>query len=63
MVPLLDEVDAFIDHHMKDSFVLMIQEIMSTLNIEQTFIISHNITPGQYDHIMHVMDITEEESN
>ena len=62
MVPLLDEVDAFIDHHMKDSFVLMIQEIMSTLNIEQTFIISHNITPGQYDHIMHVMDITEEEN-
>lgn len=48
---------------MKDSFVLMIQEIMSTLNIDQTFIISHNITPGQYDHIMHVMDITEEESN
>ena len=59
MVPLVDEVDAYVDTHMKDSFISMLQEIMTTLNIEQLFLISHNMAPGQYDHTVHILDITE----
>jgi hypothetical protein len=29
--------------------------------MEQMFIISHNISPGQYDNIVHVLNITGEE--
>ena len=42
-----------------ESFLLMIQEMMATLKIEQLFLISHNIQPGQYDHIVHVVDISK----
>lgn len=60
MVPLIDECDAFIDEAMKGSFVLMLQEMMTTLGVEQMFLISHNAHAGQYDHIVHVLDITED---
>lgn len=60
MVPLIDECDAFIDEAMKGSFVLMLQEMMTTLGVEQMFLISHNAHAGQYDHIVYILDITEE---
>lgn len=56
-VILCDEVDSFIDQHMSDGFVLMLQEIMSTLKMEQMFIISHKIVPEQYTHIIHPLNI------
>lgn len=62
MVGLSDEVDAFLDTQFKDSFILMMNEIMTTLNIEQMFIISHNMTPGQYENIVHVLNITGEDN-
>lgn len=61
MVGLLDETDSAIDQTFKDSYILMLNEIMTTLNMEQMFIISHNISPGQYDNIVHVLNITGEE--
>jgi chromosome segregation ATPase len=62
MVGLLDEIDAFTDAQFKDSYILMLSEIMTTLNIEQMFIISHNITPGQYENVVHVLNITGEDN-
>jgi chromosome segregation ATPase len=59
-VPLIDEIDAYVDGVMRDSFLMMLQEIMSTLKMEQMFLISHNIQPGQHDHSVHVVNITEE---
>ena len=59
-VPLIDEIDAYVDGVMRDSFLMMLQEIMSTLKMEQMFLISHNIQPGQHDHFVHVVNITEE---
>lgn len=58
-VALVDEIDAYIDAGMRDVFVLMLQEIMSTLKLEQMFLISHSIQPGQYSHIVHTIDITK----
>lgn len=58
-IPFIDEIDAYSDEEMRDSFVLMLQEIMATLRIEQLFMISHNILPSQYDQIVHVLDITK----
>lgn len=59
-VPLIDEIDAYLDTHIRDGFVLMLQEIMSTLKMEQLFLISHNIQPGQYGHIVHTIDLAKE---
>jgi DNA repair exonuclease SbcCD ATPase subunit len=62
-VPLIDEMDAALDAEMRDSFLMMLQEIMSVLKMEQMFIISHSTQPGAYDHAVHVIDISEEISN
>ena len=59
-VPLVDELDAYLDGVMRDSFILMLQEIMSTLKMEQLFLISHNIQPNQYEHIVQTIDISKE---
>lgn len=59
-VPLVDELDAYTDASFADSFVLMLSEIMSTLKMEQLFIISHKMLPGNYDHVVHVLDLSEE---
>lgn len=56
---LIDEIDAYIDAGMRDVFVLMLQEMMSTLKSEQSFLISHSIQPNQYEHIVHTIDITK----
>lgn len=58
-IPLIDEIDAYLDSFMHDSFLLMIQETMSVLKMEQLFMISHSITPGSYDHIIHTIDLTK----
>ena len=59
-IPLIDEMDAALDAEMRDSFLMMLQEIMSVLKMEQMFIISHSTQPGQYDHTVHVVNISEE---
>ena len=55
---LIDEIDAYLDTAMHGSFLLMLQEMMATLKMEQMFLISHNVQPGQYDHIVHTIDLT-----
>ena len=59
-VPLIDEMDAALDAEMRDSFLMMLQEIMSVLKMEQMFIISHSTQPGSYDHTVHVINISDE---
>jgi DNA repair exonuclease SbcCD ATPase subunit len=59
-VCLLDELDAYLDAHMRDSFLLMLQEIMATLRMEQMFLISHSILPDQYEHIVHAINLSDE---
>lgn len=62
-IPLIDEIDAYLDSAFRDSFILMLQEIMATLRMEQLFIISHNIKPNQYEHIVQTIDISKEINN
>ena len=60
-VALVDELDAYLDDMMHESFLMMLQEMMATLKMEQMFLISHNVQPGRYDHIVHVVDISKEQ--
>ena len=55
---LIDEIDAYLDTAMHESFLMMLQEMMATLKMEQMFLISHNVQPGQYDHIVHTIDLS-----
>ena len=57
-VCLIDEIDAALDSDMRDSYVLMIQELTAVLKMDQVFMISHSIQPGQYEHLVHVVDIS-----
>ena len=57
---LLDECDGYLDMSMRDAFVTMLQDIMSTLKMEQMFIISHSIQPNQYEYIVHTIDISHD---
>ena len=57
---LLDECDGYLDTSMRDAFVTMLHDIMSTLKMEQMFIISHSIQPNQYEHIVHTIDISHD---
>lgn len=57
-VPLVDEIDAYLDSTTRDDFVVMLSSMMSVLKMEQLFIISHNIQLGQYDHIVESVDIS-----
>ena len=47
-VPLLDEMDAYMDITAASSFVSMLSQIMIILNMEQLFIISHKIINTTY---------------
>lgn len=58
-VCLIDEIDAALDSDMRDSYVLMIQELTAVLKMDQVFMISHSIQPNQYEHIVHVVDLTK----
>lgn len=57
---IIDELDAFLDFEVSDGFVLMMNDIMTTLRMEQLFIISHKLQPGQYDHCVHTFDLLSE---
>lgn len=59
-IPIIDELDAFLDAEVSESFVMMLIDIMSTLRMEQLFDISHKLQPGQCDQYVHVFDITKE---
>lgn len=59
-VMLLDEEDAYMDAAMSDAFVLMLTEIMSTVKMDQLFIISHKMQPGLYDQTVHVLHLSDE---
>lgn len=59
-IPIIDELDAFLDAEVSESFVMMLIDIMSALQMEQLFDISHKLQPGQHDQYVHVFDITKE---
>jgi len=58
-VCLIDETDAYLDPMMHSSYLMMLQEMMATLKMEQLFLISHSVQPGQYDHIVHTIDLSK----
>ena len=58
-VCLIDEVDAYLDPVMHSSYLMMLQETMATLKMEQLFLISHSVQPGQYDHIVETIDLSK----
>jgi DNA repair exonuclease SbcCD ATPase subunit len=58
-VCLIDEIDAYLDPVMHSSYLMMLQETMATLKMEQLFLISHSVQPGQYDHIVHTIDLSK----
>lgn len=58
-VPLVDEIDAYLDMSIRDGFILMLESMMSVLGMEQMFLISHNLQKGQFGHIVYTVDISE----
>ena len=58
-VCLIDEIDAYLDPTHHSSYLMMLQETMATLKMEQLFLISHSVQPGQYDHIVHTIDLSK----
>ena len=59
-IPLVDEIDAYLDLSIRDDFILMLESMMNKLGMEQMFLISHNLQKGQYAHIVHTVDIIED---
>lgn len=59
-VPLIDECDGYMDLEQSSCFVSMLQDMMTILKIDQCFIISHHLQPGQYDHVVHTLDLLSE---
>lgn len=59
-IPLIDEIDAYIDSQMHSSFVLMLEAMMNVLKMDQMFLISHNLEPDQYDHIVHTINLSKQ---
>ena len=58
-IPLVDEIDAYLDMSIRDDFILMLESMMSKLGMEQMFLISHNLQKGQFSHIVHTIDLSE----
>lgn len=58
-IPLVDEIDAYLDASIRDDFILMLSAMMQTLGIEQMFLISHNLQKGQFEHIVNTIDLSE----
>lgn len=58
-IPLVDEIDAYLDMSFRDDFILMLESMMSKLGMEQMFLISHNLQKGQFSHIVHAIDLSE----
>ena len=59
-VPLVDELDAYLDTFMHEGFLLMLQEIMSTLRLDQMFLISHSIDPSLYESSVYCLNLSDE---
>ena len=59
-VPLVDELDAYLDTFMHEGFLLMLQEIMSTLRLEQMFLISHSIDQTLYESTVYCLNLSDE---
>ena len=59
-IPTVDELDAYLDGFMHDGFLMMLQEIMSTLKLEQMFLISHSIDPIMYESSVYCLNLSEE---
>lgn len=47
-VVLLDEMDAYLDHDMKYGYYMMLDEMLTVLNLDQIFVISHGDVPNTY---------------
>ena len=58
-IPLVDEIDAYLDISIRDDFILMLESMMNKLGMEQMFLISHNLQKGQFSHIVQTIDISE----
>jgi DNA repair exonuclease SbcCD ATPase subunit len=58
-VPLIDEIDAYLDIAIRDGFILMLDSMMNAMGMQQMFLISHNLQKGQFEHIVHTVDISE----
>jgi len=58
-IPLVDEIDAYLDISIRDDFILMLESMMGKLGMEQMFLISHNLQKGQFGHIVKTIDISE----
>ena len=58
-IPLIDEIDAYLDASIRDDFILMLSNMMSSLGMEQMFIISHNLQKDQLSHIVSTVDMSE----
>ncbi len=58
-IPLVDEIDAYLDISIRDDFILMLEAMMSKLGMEQMFLISHNLQKGQFSHIVNTVDLSE----
>lgn len=58
-IPLCDELDAYLDSSIRDVFILMLESMMEMLGMKQMFLISHNLQKGQFEHIVHTIDISD----
>lgn len=54
---LVDEIDAYLDHEFKDKFILMLDEVTRILNIDQLFIISHNVNTDQFENMINKISL------
>lgn len=59
-IPLIDEIDAFMDQEARDNFVPMLEAFMSMLKMEQLFLISHNKNIESDDVSIHRINLSEE---
>jgi hypothetical protein len=59
-IPTVDELDAYLDGFMHEGFLMMLQEIMSTLKLEQMFLISHSIDPTLYENAVYCLNLSDE---
>ena len=58
-IPLVDEIDAYLDSSIRDDFILMLSNMMASLGMEQMFLISHNLQKDQLSHIVSTVDMSE----
>lgn len=56
-IVLLDEMDAYLDHDMKYSYYMMLSEMLSVLNLEQIFVISHGDVPKSYIDVLDIRSV------